>query len=367
MRAITCCAAFLALVTISAAQDTPPEQAFPPEVHADGTVTLKVRTRGDAIASVHGDWMRAGETVPMKRGEDIWWVTTRAISPGQHTFWFEFESDAIPKPEDVVIKRTVTRTPEETFEIRGSATPWEPRNVPHGVVLNEMTGSAVLHRADPAVIYLPPGYYASRARRYPVLYLLHGSPGAADNWVNMGHANVIMDNLIADGKATPMIVVMPTTPLQARNGRGSSRDLFDNFLVEDLMRIVELRYRVAPGSANRALAGVSAGGALTIYSGFNHYEMFSALGILSPSVARAADTAMPAPKELINAQFDTIWVSCGDSDQTVSYPNVKKWSESLTSEGVHNQFVTYTGGHTWDIWQMALADFVPLLFKRGGQ
>src|SRR6516225_2728438 len=117
MKAITYCAAFLALVTISAAQDPQPDQPFPAEVHGDGTVTLKVRARGDAIATIHGDWMRPGETQPMTRREDIWAVTTRALSPGQHTFWFEFESDAVPKPEDVVIKRTVTRTPGDTFEI----------------------------------------------------------------------------------------------------------------------------------------------------------------------------------------------------------------------------------------------------------
>src|SRR5215472_7902132 len=285
MKLITCCVAFLALVMISAAQDTPPEQRLPAEVHGDGTVTLKVRARGDAIASAHGDWMRSGETAPMTRREDIWSVTTRPIPPGQHTFWFEFESDAVPKPEDVVIKRTVTRTPEDTFEIHTVEAPWEPRDVPHGVVLNEMTGSTVLRRADPLVVYLPPGYYANRAARYPVLYLLHGAPGAADNWVNLGRANVIMDNLIADGKAKPMIVVMPTLLWRLPGGLGSSRDALDAFLVQDLIRTVELRYHVAPGSANRALAGLSSGGSLTIYSGFNHYEMFSARGRHPPACA----------------------------------------------------------------------------------
>lgn len=367
MKAISGCGALLALVMILSAQDTPTEQPLPPEVHGDGTVTLKVRARGDAAAAIHGDWMPPGQTLPMTRREDIWSATTRRISPGQHTFWFEFESDAVPRPEDVVIRRTVTRTTADTFEIRGSMTPWEPRDVPHGVVLNEMTGSTVLRRADPLVVYLPPGYYANRVTRYPVLYLLHGAPGAADNWVNLGRANVIMDNLIADGAAKPMIVVMPTNPLPSRSGRGSVRDLFDDFLVQDLIRIVELRYRVAPGAANRALAGLSAGGALTIYSGFSHYEMFSGLGIMSPPIARVADVPLPAPKDVMNAQFDTIWISCGDGDQSVSYPNVKAWADRLTSEGVHNRFVTYTGGHTWDVWQMAFADFAPLLFRRGNQ
>ena len=349
---------------LATAQETPPEQSFPPEVHGDGTVTLKVRARSDAVAAVHGDWMRTGQTLPMARGGDIWSVTTQALSPGQHTFWFEFESDSAPKPEDVVIKRTVTRTPEDTFEIRGAAAPWEPRDVPHGVVLNEMIGSTVLRRADSVVVYLPPGYYANRTTRYPVLYLLHGSPGAADNWVNLGRANVILDNLIADGKAKPMIIVMPTNP--GRSARASARDLFDDFLVQDLMRIVELRYRVAPGAANRALAGLSAGGALTIHSGFTHYELFSALGIFSPAIARAADTPHP-PKDVMNAQFDTVWVSCGDNDQSVSYPNIKAWTERLTGEGIRNTFVTYPGGHIWDVWQMALADFAPLIFRRENQ
>ena len=373
MNAETRFSAMLFLFALTAAaQDAAPDGTIPPAVHDGGIVTFRVRPPVDAAVALHGDWMQPGETMPMtKQANGIWTIATQPLKAGKHAYWFEFESESVPKPEDTVVTRTVQRTREGEIEVRGSAVPWEPGDVPHGTVLNEMTGSAVLRRADPLVVYLPPGYYANRSVRYPVLYLLHGAPGAPENWTTLGRADVILDNLIAEGKAKPMIVVMPTVqavPRGERAPRNANRELFDEFLTQDLIRLVELRYRVAPGAANRALAGLSVGASLTIYSGFLHPELFSALGIFSPPVGPDVDARLAtADKGALNLQFDSIQVACGDNDNTVHYATVKAWSERLTAEGIHNTFVTYQGGHTWEVWQMSLADFAPLLFNRSNQ
>ncbi len=199
--------------------------------------------------------------------------------------------------------------------------------------------------------------------RFPVLYLVHGSGDVPASWTDAGHANFILDNLIADGRAKPMIVVMPAghaIPFGANpKGAVSNDELFDQYLTTEVMPLVEKKYRIAPGVPNRAMAGLSMGGSHTIYTGFHHPEDFSALGIFSPGIGRAG---LPTLK---GAQPGLIWISCGDQDTTVQYARVKAWAESLQKSGIHETFVTYQGAHTWPVWRKSLVEFLPLVFKDG--
>ena len=211
------------------------------------------------------------------------------------------------------------------------------------------------------VVYLPPGYQKSNVK-YPVLYLVHGSGDVPESWTNAGHANFILDNLIAEGKAKPMIVVMPAGHAQPFGaGRGaagpSNNELFESYLIKEVIPAVEATYRVAPGTANRALAGLSMGGGHTIYTGFKHADMFSALGIFSPGLPRDFDVAALHPK------IPLVWVACGDVDTTVQYARVKTWADDLNKAGVKDKFTTYSGAHTWPVWRMSLTDFAPLIFQ----
>ncbi|HEX4772949.1 MAG TPA: alpha/beta hydrolase-fold protein [Bryobacteraceae bacterium] len=343
------------------AQTPPPDGVLSPEVHADRTVTFRIRAPKAADVKLYGDWMPVGELQAMtKDSEGVWSFTTSPLEANVHLYWFNLDGVSIADPVNPVIKIR-QRTSASLVEV--PETPpalWEVRDVPHGTVVTEWRNSAVLNRTERVVLYLPPGYETSTVR-YPVLYLVHGSGDVPESWTQAGHANLILDNLIAGGKANAMIVVMPAghaLPFGTKPGGPVSNDeLFDRYLTTEVMPAMEKKYRIAPGAANRALAGLSMGGSHTIYSGFHHPADFSALGIFSPGVAGEVSTITKAK------QPGLIWISCGDQDMAVHYDRVKAWADSLEKAGVRETFITYPGAHTWPVWRRSFADFAPLIFK----
>ena len=361
----------LGLAFSSFAQAPAPDGTESPEVHADRTVTFRVRAPKAGEVALYGDWMPVGKPVPMTKAADgLWSITTAPLEPNGHLYWFILDGLAVADPINPVIKQR-QRTSASLVEVP-AATPaaWELRDVPHGTVVTEWQKSAVLGRTERIVIYLPPGYEKPSAK-FPVLYLVHGSGDVPESWTAAGHANLILDNLIADKKATPMIVVMPAghaVPFNAgRGGPVNNNELFEQYLVKEVIPTVEGKYRIAAGSRNRALAGLSMGGGHTIYTGFSHPELFSALGIFSPGLPRDFDTkfkAVVADPKAFNAKVGTVWIACGDTDTTVQYPRIKTWEEGLEKSGIHASFKTYSGAHTWPVWRMSLADFAPLLFGK---
>lgn len=358
-----------ALPFIALTQTPASDGLVSPEVHTDRSVTFRVRAPKAAEVTLYGDWMPVGKPEPMTKGEDgVWSIQTGPLEPNGHLYWFNLDGIAVADPINPVIKLR-QRTSASLVEVPSQQpAAWDLREVPHGTVVTEWQPSAVLHRTERIVIYLPPGYEKG-SHRYPVLYLVHGSGDVPESWVNAGHANFILDNLIAEGKAKPMIVVMPAghaLPFSApRGGPASNNDLFEQYLVKEVIPVVEANYRTAPGARNRALAGLSMGGGHTIYTGFSHPDLFSALGIFSPGLPRDFDTkfsSVLAEPKAFNAKVKLLWIGCGDIDTTVQYARIKTWAESLNEHGVHETFHTYSGAHTWPVWRMSLADFVPLIF-----
>lgn len=364
------CVLALSLGLAAFSQTPPPDNVVSPEVHSDRTVTFRVKAPKAAEVTLYGDWMPVGKPEPMKKADDgLWSITTSPLEANGHLYWFNLDGVAVADPINPVIKLR-QRTSASLVEVP-AATPsaWDLRDVPHGTVVTEWQKSVVLNRTERIVLYLPPGYEKSTAR-YPVLYLVHGSGDTPDSWTNAGHANLILDNLIAGGKARPMIVVMPAghaVPFGAgRGGPVNNNDLFEQYLTKEVIPTVESQYRTASGARNRALAGLSMGGGHTIYTGFAHPELFSALGIFSPGLVRDFDTRYKnvlADPKAFNTKVPLVWVACGDIDTTVQYPRVKAWAESLDKAGIHEKFVTYSGAHTWPVWRMSLAEFAPLIFK----
>ena len=283
-----------ALAAISTAQTPPADGLISPEVHGDRTVTFRVRAPKAAEVTLYGDWMPPGKTQPMTKGADgVWSITTEPLEANGHLYWFNLDGLAVADPINPVIKHAAADFGKSGGSACRGPSPWEMRDVPHGTVVTEWQKSAVLGRTERIVIYLPPGYEKSSAR-FPVLYLVHGSGDMPESWTAAGHANLILDNLIADRKATPMIVVMPAghaVPFSAgRGGPVNNNELFEQYLVKEVIPVVEGKYRIAAGARNRALAGLSMGGGHTIYTGFSHPELFSALGIFSPGLPRDFDT-----------------------------------------------------------------------------
>ncbi len=347
----------LGLLALGGVAQTPPADGLvSPEVHSDRSVTFRVRAPKAANVTVYGDWMPIGKPEAMtKDASGVWSYQTAPLEANGHLYWFNLDGVAVADPVNPVIKLR-QRTSASLVEIpAGQPAVWELRDVPHGEVVTEWAKSAVLGRTERVTLYLPPGYLKSQAR-YPVLYLVHGSGDTPESWVNAGHANFILDNLIAEGKARPMIVVMPAghaVPFTApRGGPVSNNELFEQYLVKEVIPLVESKYRTAPGPRNRVLAGLSMGGGHTIYTGFKNAGLFSALGIFSPGLPRDFDAAKYPTKGKL------IWVACGDNDTTVQYPRVKAWAEAVPGATFH----TYAGAHTWPVWRMSLADFVPLIF-----
>jgi enterochelin esterase-like enzyme len=252
----------------------------------------------------------------------------------------------------------------------------EVREVAHGEVQTIDYHSDSLDRERQAVVYLPPGYEGS-AERYPVLYLLHGAGGDERTWVDRQQANVILDNLIAEGRLEPLVVVMPygyTTRLeegQRRRGPADYKTDMEEFAVDfidDLIPQVESRFRVVADRDHRAIAGLSMGGGQAFAIGLNHPEMFTAVAGFSSAMQIANNPdwggvdmeAVLADAEKINESLDLLWVGCGTEDTLF---NVNRaFSEQLAEHGVEHTFRVTLGGHTPEVWSRYLHEVAPKLF-----
>jgi enterochelin esterase family protein len=241
-------------------------------------------------------------------------------------------------------------------------------------------------------VYTPPGYEAGTAR-YPVLYLLHGSGGDEDAWPTMGIANIIMDNVIADGKAKPMIVVMPNAywselaslelagprkgappGVGAGGGVQGPPDANETDIVRDIVPFVDKHFRTMPGAANRALAGLSMGSGITANVGLKRLDVFASIGLLSGGMFRGSADAPGgvAAMDRINPAFRTdpagtdkklrlLFLSCGTEDPRIT--GMKQAADELAARKIKIVFKAYSGEHEWKVWRHSLADMAPLLFR----
>lgn len=252
----------------------------------------------------------------------------------------------------------------------------EMRNVPHGAVQELNYQSESLDKAREALVYLPPGYDAS-STSYPVLYLLHGAGGDEKTWVERQQANVILDNLIAEGRLDPLVVVMPygyTSRLaegERRRGAADYKTDMEEFAIDffnDLIPLVESRYRVTADRDHRAIAGLSMGGGQSLAIGVMHPEMFRSVAGFSSAmqIANSQDwggidmaATLADNVDSIN-ELDMLWVGCGTEDTLF---NVNKaFSEQLTEAGVEHTFRVTLGAHTPAVWSRYLHEIAPQLF-----
>ena len=293
------------------AQDT----LVSPEVHADRTVTFRVRAPQATTVTLTGDWLATpasatGGVMPMtKDASGVWSATSEPLEPTVHLYFFTVDGLAIADPINPKIKLRV-RTSASLVEVPGTPTPlWQVRDVPHGSVDWNVHHSSSYNDTHEFLVYLPPGYFTSSAR-YPVLYLVHGAGDTALGWTTAGAANLILDSLIAEKKAVPMIVVMPfngsnnpTPAAPAASGGGAPvPSPFESYMIKELIPYVDAKYRVAPGRQNRAMAGLSAGGAATYNVGLKHLELFSSFGLFSAAAGGGADFATRYPQLAADAK-----------------------------------------------------------------
>jgi enterochelin esterase-like enzyme len=207
------------------------------------------------------------------------------------------------------------------------------------------------------VVYTPPGYV--KDTKYPVFYLLHGKGGNETNWTKGGAAAVILDNLYADKKLVPMIVVMPNGELPAPAGKKDFTSGFENELLKDVMPLIESRYAVLPGPENCALAGLSMGGGQSLRIGLKHLDKFAWIGGFSSAIFGKAN--LPGDAAETSKKIRLLWVSCGDAD-TLLDAN-KGFHNSLDAQKIPHIWHLETGAHTFTVWRNDLYLFSQYLFK----
>lgn len=352
------------------AQTPPPDGLVSPEVHADGKVTFRIRAAKANEVTLFGDWMPVGSKHPMtKDAEGVWSATIGPIETTIHLYSFTVDGVTMADPVNPRVKLR-QRTSASLVEVPAKGTPWEVRDVPHGSVdVNWLRTPVINGETRQVFVYTPPGYEKNPKQRYPVLYLLHGSGDTAESWTQVGATNLILDNLIAEKKAKPMIVVMPlghavpfgSAPEIARK----NVPLMEEFMLKDLMPWAEAKYRIAPGRQNHAMAGLSMGGGQTFNIGFAHLDLFSSLGVFSsatqPEFAEKFKAVLSDAKAT-NAKLNVFWYGCGDKDP--AFTRAQDTRALLNKHQIKHTFRVYEGGlHTWPIWRKCLSEFVPLIFQ----
>ena len=298
----------------------------------------------------------------------LWTATTAApFEAGTFRYNFRVDGARVPDPQATRFseERVGTNSVLEVPGDEGVFQAYDPK-IAHGVVSTVEYWSKTLGAKRRAHVYTPPGY-TKGAGRYPVLYLVHGAGDSDDSWTSVGHANYILDNLIAAGKAKPMIIVMPFGHTPDRPGVDVlNNDDFGNDLLKDVIPYVEANWRTLPGTQARAMAGLSMGGAHTLRYGLPHPEVFSYIGVFSMGLM---DTTLLSWYEKNNAtalaraatEMKLVYYAVGKDD--FLYRSIAPTRALLAKYGIKDVYNESSGGHEWRNWRRYLADLAPRLFR----
>lgn len=351
-----------------------PPHIVSPEVSPDHRVTIRFFAPGASDVSVAMEGFL--KPLPMTKDADgVWSVTTTSLDPEYYGYSILMDGVPLADPANPFAKTNLL-TPGSMVLVPGPAsTPWQRNDVPHGVVHHEFYHSGIVGDNRDFFVYTPPGYNDAAKKKYPVLYLLHGYSDGADAWTAVGRANMILDNLIAQGKAKPMIVVMPLgygapSVLEGGWGHVNNPALFqENYkrfgqsLLQEVIPMVEKSYRVKTDRESRAIAGLSMGGAETLYVGLNNLDKFAYIGAFSSGgLNQDYAQAFPQLDASANGKIRVLWMSVGQDDRLLA-PN-EKLRDWLQGKGIHVQWVETPGAHWWPVWRGNLVALLLQLFSR---
>jgi enterochelin esterase-like enzyme len=343
-----------------------------PEVHADGSVTFRFRAPNALEVRLA---LEGADPVSMQKDDHgVWTVTTAPLAPDYYGYSFVADGVRLIDPENPLLTPNLLAT-ENAVHVPGPLSlPWELNDVPHGEIHHHFYKSIVAGDDRDYYVYTPPGYDPAAKKTYPVLYLLHGFSDDASGWTAVGRANVILDNLVAQGKTKPMVVVMPLgygTMELVRLGwdawsqpelRDRNFGKFSEALLTEIMPRVESEYRVTKDRDARAIAGLSMGGSESLLTGLNNLDKFSWIGAFSSGgIPQNFQKDFPALDAEANQQLHLLWIACGTGDQLINLNrDLRNW---LKTRHVKMVEIETPGMHTWMVWRRNLAEFAPLLFR----
>jgi len=318
---------------------------------------------------MRGQWTK--EPIPMTHGEDgVWTAQVSSVEAGVWEYSFVVDGLTMIDPANPMLKPQ--RNPGSSI-LHVPGTPpnvWDFQDLPHGAVHVHTYQSKALGRMRELLIYTPPGYENDAATKYPLLVLQHGSGDNQQTWIAHGKAHWILDNLIAKGKAKPMIVLMidghplGQVPRESpANSRTAAMDAFRSELFEDALPLTESRYRVSANREDRAITGLSMGGWQSLSIGLSSMDRFAWIGSFSGA---PPDDALIKPalddSAGTNAKLKLLWIAVGKDDF------LRERNETLIAalkkSGVKHEWLLTEGNHSWPVWRRYLADFAPLLFQK---
>ena len=338
------------------------------EVLADRRVTFRLRAPQATQVAVTGDFVQGAQL--LQRGDDgVWSVTLGPLNPAIYSYNFRVNGVGVLDPVNPMIKQGESGS-ASMFEVPGDKpAPYDWQPVPHGTVHVNWYYSKTLETPRRIDVYTPPGYEAGPST-YPVLYLLHGSGDTETGWTNIGRADMILDNLIAAGKAKPMIVVMPYGRARRDVYLGPidtqpDANAFEGDLLRDVLPFAEKLYRVSGRPEDRGIAGLSMGGGQAMRIGLHHLELFHSVGMFSAGI-RGQDFEeqfkdLVADPAATNKKLKVLYIACGKADAL--FPASEQFHQMLDKHQVRNTFVPSEEGHVWRNWRNYLADLFPRLFQ----
>jgi len=347
-----------------------------PCIFADNRVLFRVTAPNAGKVQVN-----LGKLFDMQKDEKgVWTVTTDPQDPGFHYYSLVIDGFGVADPASESFYGTGKMSsaidiPETGVDF------YTIKDVPHGDVRLKNYFSKTMNTWRNLNIYTPPGYDKDGGKTYPVLYIQHGGGEDERGWAVQGKTNIILDNLIAARRATPMIVVIAngnvTIPGSTAGGgyNDAAMNAFKEEIIGSVIPFVEKNYRVKTGVANRAISGLSMGGGQAFYTGLRNTDIFSQVGVFStglfgginrqPGAAafdpEAAIPGLLSQPQSFNSKLKVFYISVGEQDPRIE--PTKKLIENFKSKGLKVDFASFPGGHEWQVWRKSLNDFAQKLFK----
>jgi|SRR6218665_690339 len=351
-----------------------------PQINADNTVTFRLDAKDAKSVSLQGDCAPQGGNFS-KDADGIWTYTTPKLAPELYSYSFVVDGIKVQDPNNAFVIRDVASVVNVMIVPGGKAELYKVSDVPHGSISKRWYESPTLKLTRRLTVYTPPGYETNKDN-YPVLYLLHGAGGDEEAWMELGRTAQILDNLIAQGKAKPMLVVMPNGNAGQSAAPGESSEGFvkpvflrpemfsgqTEMAFSDILKFIESNYRVKKDKASRAIAGLSMGGMHTLVISANYPNTFDYIGVFSSAILQPKESTAACYQDFetkLKAQktngYKLYWIGIGKEDFLFEKSN--QFRSILDGMSFKYTYKETAGGHTWSNWRDYLSEFAPLLFK----